>query len=66
MAAANNNLPLSVLTTSQTQMHEVTRRSAGFHPSIWGHYFLRYSSQPKVTYIYLSLDYTIYFYHNVR
>ncbi|XP_031099200.1 (-)-germacrene D synthase-like isoform X2 [Ipomoea triloba] len=43
----NSNLPLSVLMLNQTQQHEVSRRSAGFHPSIWGDYFLPYSSQPK-------------------
>ncbi|XP_019181132.1 PREDICTED: (-)-germacrene D synthase-like isoform X2 [Ipomoea nil] len=44
---ANSNLPLSVLMSNQTQLHEVRRRSAGFHPSIWGHYFLPYSTQTK-------------------
>ncbi|XP_031097222.1 valencene synthase-like [Ipomoea triloba] len=43
--AANNNIPLSVLTSHD--MHKGSRRSAGFHPSIWGHYFLPYSTQTK-------------------
>nr|GME15966.1 (E,E)-germacrene B synthase-like isoform X2 [Ipomoea batatas] len=46
--AAISTLPLSVLTSDQTQSHDISRRSAGFHPSIWGDYFLSYSSQPKV------------------
>ncbi|XP_031092796.1 (-)-germacrene D synthase-like [Ipomoea triloba] len=46
--AANSILPLSVLTLDQTQLHDVSRRSADFHPSIWGDYFLSYSSQAKL------------------
>ncbi|XP_019181135.1 PREDICTED: (-)-germacrene D synthase-like [Ipomoea nil] len=47
MAASNQ--PLSVLTSNRTQLHEVTRRSANFHPTIWGDYFLSYSSRQKET-----------------
>nr|GMD50357.1 (-)-germacrene D synthase-like [Ipomoea batatas] len=43
--AANSQL-LSPLPSNQTPMDEVTRRSANFHPTIWGDYFLTYSSQP--------------------
>nr|GMD52385.1 (-)-germacrene D synthase-like [Ipomoea batatas] len=43
--AANSQL-LSALPSNQTPMDEVTRRSANFHPTIWGDYFLTYSSQP--------------------
>ncbi|XP_031117707.1 (-)-germacrene D synthase-like [Ipomoea triloba] len=43
--AANSQL-LSAIPSNQTPMDEVTRRSANFHPTIWGDYFLTYSSQP--------------------
>ncbi|XP_031116633.1 (-)-germacrene D synthase-like [Ipomoea triloba] len=43
--AANSQL-LSALPSNQTPMDEVTRRSANFHPTIWGDYFLTYASQP--------------------
>ncbi|XP_031097339.1 (-)-germacrene D synthase-like [Ipomoea triloba] len=42
MAAINQ--PLSVLTSNRPQVHEVTRRSANFHPSVWGDHFLAYAS----------------------
>ncbi|XP_031097340.1 (-)-germacrene D synthase-like [Ipomoea triloba] len=45
MAAINQ--PLSILTSNRPQMHEVTRRSANFHPSVWGDHFLAYSSHEK-------------------
>nr|GME10656.1 (-)-germacrene D synthase-like [Ipomoea batatas] len=41
------NQPISVLTSNRPQLHEVTRRSANFHPTIWGDYFLPYSSRQK-------------------
>ncbi|XP_031127842.1 (-)-germacrene D synthase-like isoform X1 [Ipomoea triloba] len=44
---AYNNQLLSVLPSNQTQLDRVTRRSANYHPTIWGDYFLTYSSQPK-------------------
>nr|GMD31318.1 (-)-germacrene D synthase-like [Ipomoea batatas] len=37
---------ITALPPNQTPMDEVTRRSANFHPSIWGEYFLTYASQP--------------------
>nr|GLL42032.1 (-)-germacrene D synthase-like [Ipomoea trifida] len=43
--AANSQL-LSALPSNQTPMDELTRRSANFHPTIWGDYFLTYASQP--------------------
>nr|GME12961.1 (-)-germacrene D synthase-like [Ipomoea batatas] len=45
MAAINQ--PLSVLTSNRPQLHEVTRRSANFHPSVWGDHFLAYASHEK-------------------
>nr|GMD52373.1 (-)-germacrene D synthase-like [Ipomoea batatas] len=45
--AANSQL-LSALPSNQTPMDEVTRRSANFHPTIWGDYFLTYASQPMI------------------
>ncbi|XP_031098471.1 (-)-germacrene D synthase-like [Ipomoea triloba] len=45
MAAINQ--PLSILTSNRPQLHEVTRRSANYHPTMWGDYFLPYSSQGK-------------------
>nr|GMD74169.1 (E,E)-germacrene B synthase-like isoform X2 [Ipomoea batatas] len=45
MAAINQ--PLSILTSNRPQLHEVTRRSANYHSTMWGDYFLPYSSQGK-------------------
>ncbi|XP_019181134.1 PREDICTED: (-)-germacrene D synthase-like isoform X2 [Ipomoea nil] len=45
MAAINK--PLSVLTSNRPQLHEVTRRSANYHPSVWGDHFLAYASHEK-------------------
>nr|GMD77176.1 (-)-germacrene D synthase-like [Ipomoea batatas] len=45
MAAINQ--PLSVLTSNRPQLHEVTRRSANYHPSVWGDHFLAYASHEK-------------------
>nr|GMD77173.1 (-)-germacrene D synthase-like [Ipomoea batatas] len=44
---ASINQPLSVLTSNRPQLHEVTRRSANFHPSVWGDHFLAYASHEK-------------------
>ncbi|XP_019173416.1 PREDICTED: (-)-germacrene D synthase-like [Ipomoea nil] len=45
---AGINRPLLTLPLSnQTQLNQVIRRSADFHPSVWGDYFLTYSSRPK-------------------
>nr|GLL40048.1 (-)-germacrene D synthase-like [Ipomoea trifida] len=45
---AGINQPLLALPLSnQRQLNQVTRGSADFHPSVWGDYFLTYSSQPK-------------------
>nr|GMD52679.1 (-)-germacrene D synthase-like isoform X2 [Ipomoea batatas] len=46
---AGINQPLLALPLSnQRQLNQVTRGSADFHPSVWGDYFLTYSSQPKL------------------
>ncbi|CAH9118846.1 unnamed protein product, partial [Cuscuta europaea] len=44
---AANIINVSPLTTlnDKPQLHEVTRRSANYHPSIWGDFFLSYSSE---------------------
>ncbi|PKI67630.1 hypothetical protein CRG98_011843 [Punica granatum] len=44
-----DSLP-STLTSAQTgATHVVGRRSAGFHPSVWGDYFLNYTSGSMIT-----------------
>ncbi|CAH9106395.1 unnamed protein product [Cuscuta epithymum] len=42
--AANNIPPFLTGLDEKTQLHEATRRSANYHPSIWGDFFLSFSS----------------------
>ena len=47
-------LPIPTVSTKITMEPLVTRRSANYHPSIWGDHFLAYSSHPTVNWDFIA------------
>ena len=54
MATAASAIGASVI-SSRNVPEDIPRRSANFHPSVWGDHFLQYASQSLVIYITLLI-----------